>query len=177
MSRRVEADRIAAEFAKLDVPLAGRIAAPGLLDGTDVLLAGTTAFVGVGRRGNAIGRAGFAELARAHGYDVVEVALAPDVPALRSVASAVAPDTIVLAREKLDIAAFEGFRTIALEPGEESGAGVLCIGELHVIADLRYRTALQRMRRSGISVEGLDLYEYEKVGIVPSMLVLPLRRD
>src|SRR5580698_5436379 len=33
MSRRGEADRVAAEFAKIDVPVAGHIAAPGLFDG------------------------------------------------------------------------------------------------------------------------------------------------
>lgn len=176
MSRRVEVDRMAAEFARIDVPLSGRIAAPGLLDGTDVLLAGKTAFVGVGGRGNAIGRANFAQIARSHGYRVVEVALASDVPALRSVANAVGANAVVLAPEKLDAAAFEGFRTVALERGEESGAGVLCIGEKHVIADVRYRTAFGRMHRAGITVEGIDLYEFEKIGLVPSMLVLPLRR-
>lgn len=177
MSRRVEVERMAAEFAKIDAPLAGRIAAPGMLDGSDVLLAGTTAFVGVGKRGNAIGRAGFSEVARAHGYHVVEVALDSDVPALRSVVSVVGSNVLVLAPEKVDVTPFKGFRTIALERGEEFGAGVLCIGESHVIADTRFRTASQRMRRAGITVEGIDLYEFEKIGIVPSMLVLPLRRD
>ena len=56
MSRRAEADRMQAEFARLDVPLAGHIAGPGLLDGSDVMLAGKTAFVGVGARGNDVGR-------------------------------------------------------------------------------------------------------------------------
>jgi dimethylargininase len=176
MARRAEADRLESEFARLDVPLAGRIEAPGLLNGGDVLLAGRTAFIGVGSRSNAIGRMGFATVAQAHGYRVVEVALAPDVSSLRAVASAVAKDTVVIAPEKLDAAAFAGFRTIALERGEESAAGVLCIGERHVIADARYRTALARMRKAGIVVEGLDLYDFEKVGITPSLLALALKR-
>ena len=76
MSRRAEADRMQAEFAVLDVPLAGHIASPGLLDGNDVILAGETAFIGVGSQGNEAGRAGFAKLAQSHGYRVVEVKLA-----------------------------------------------------------------------------------------------------
>lgn len=177
MSRRGEADRIEAEFARIDVPIAGHIAAPGLLDGSDVLLAGGTAFVGIGSRGNAIGRAGFTSVARAHGYRVVEVALAPGVRSLRSVASAVAKDTVVLAPERLDVNAFAGFTIIPVDRGEEMGAGVLCLGEHHVIADVRYRTALARMRKAGIVVEGIDLYDFEKVGITPSMLALALKRD
>lgn len=176
MSRRPFADRVAAEFARIDVPLAGRIAAPGLFDATDALLVGSTAFVGAGARGNALGRRGFAEAARANGFRVVEVPLAPGTASLQSVAGVAGPETVVLATDRVDAALFAGFRTIALDRGEEAAAGVLCLGDDHVIADVRYRTALQRMRRCGIIVEALDLYEFEKVGITPSMLVLPLRR-
>jgi dimethylargininase len=177
MSRRGEADRVESEFSRLDVPIAGHIEPPGLIDGGDVLLVGHTAFVGVGSRGNALGRSGFAAVARAHGYDVVEVAMAPDVTSLRSVAAAVTRDTIVLAPHKLDVDAFRGFKLIPLERGEEQAAGVICLGEHHAIADVRYRTALARMRKAGIVVEGIDLYDFEKVGITPSLLVLALKRD
>jgi hypothetical protein len=33
------------------------------------------------------------------------------------------------------------------------------------------------MRRAGIAVESIDLYEFSKIGITPSMLVLSLKRD
>jgi dimethylargininase len=177
MSRRAEADRTEAEFARIDVPLAGHIVAPGLLDGNDVVLAGKTAFVGAGQRGNALGRSGFAEVARAHGYDVVEVPIGPDVPALRAVVGAVANDTLVLAADAVDPARFAGFKTIVLERGEELAAGVLCVDDRHVIADIRFRTALAAMRRAGIAVEAIDLYDFYKIGITPSMLALPLKRD
>jgi N-dimethylarginine dimethylaminohydrolase len=177
MARRAEADRMRAEFACIDVPLAGHIAAPGLLDGNDVMLARDTAFVGAGARGNELGRSGFSQVARAHGYRVVEVKLAAGVPALRAVAAAVANDAIVLGADKADPAAFSGFRTIVLERGEENAAGVICLGERHVLADVRYRTALSTMRRAGITVEAIDLYEFAKIGMTPSMLALALKRD
>jgi N-dimethylarginine dimethylaminohydrolase len=177
LSRRCEVDRMESEFARIDVPLAGHIAAPGLLDGNDVVLAGATAFVGVGSRGNELGRRGFAGIARSHGFRVVEVKLADDAPALRAVAGAVSPDTIVLGTDKVDVAAFAGFRTILLERGEAQAAGVLVLDERHVLADIRYRTALATMRRAGIAVEAIDLYEFGKLGITPSMLTLVLRRE
>jgi dimethylargininase len=177
MSRRGEAERIEAEFARLDVPLAGHIVAPGLLDGGDVLLAGNTAFLGAGKRGNGIGRNGFATVARARGYRVVEVALADGVASLRSIAGAVSHDTVVLGADKLDVGAFEGFKTILLERGESLAAGVLCLGEHHVLADLRYRTSLSIMRKAGLVVESIDLYEFAKIGVSPSMLALALKRD
>ena len=177
MSRRAEVDRMQVEFGRIDVPMAGHITAPGLLDGNDVLMAGDTAFIGVGARGNELGRAGFANLARSHGFAVRQVKLAPGVPALRAVAAAVAPDTIVLGGEKADASAFSGFKTIVLERGEELGAGVLCLDDRHVVADIRYRTSLAMMRRAGIGVEAIDLYDFTKVGITPAMLALVLRRE
>jgi dimethylargininase len=177
MSRRAEADRMQSKLARLGVPVAGHIAAPGLLDGNDVLLAGSTAFVGCGTRGNDLGRAGFAEVARAYGYRTVEVQLAPGVPALRYVATAIASDTIVLGADKANVAAFAGFKTIVLERGEEGAAGALCLSERHVLADMRYRTALSQMQRAGITVEAIDLYDFAKIGITPSMLALVLKRE
>ncbi|HTU83094.1 MAG TPA: hypothetical protein VMF61_13250 [Candidatus Acidoferrales bacterium] len=177
MSRRGESDRLEAEFERIDVPLAGHIAGPGLLDGSDVVLVGSTAFVGASARGNALGRTGFAHVATAHGYSVVEVPYDPSVPALSCVLAGVAPDTVVLAGSKVDRAPFAGFKTILLEIGEELAAGVLVLGERHVIADRRYRTAFSTMRRAGIVVEGLDLYDFAKIGITPSMLAMPLKRE
>jgi dimethylargininase len=177
MSRRAEVDRLQSEFGRIDVPMAGHIAAPGLLDGTDVVIAGGTAFVGVGKRGNDLGRRGFTQLARSHGFAVREVNLAPDVPALRAVAAAVAPDTILLGGDKVDASAFSGYKTVVLERGEELGAGVLCLDERHVVADIRYRTSLAIMRQAGIGVEAIDLYDFTKVGITPAMLALVLRRE
>jgi dimethylargininase len=177
MARRGEADRMESEFAHIDIPLAGHISAPGLLDGGDVLLAGNTAFVGIGGRGNALGRNGFSQAAIAHGYRVVDVKLAPGAPCLRSIAGAVAKDTIVLSPGLVDASAFAGFKTIFVESGEDLAAGVLPIGEHHVIAEMRYRTSLRALRKAGVVVESLDLYEFTKVGITPSLLVLALKRD
>jgi dimethylargininase len=177
MARRGEADRMESEFARIDIPLAGHIAAPGLLDGGDILLAGNTAFVGVGSRGNALGRNGFSQVASAHGYRVVEIPLAPGSPSLRSIAGVVAKDTVVLCAGLIDPSAFAGFKTILIESGEDLAAGVLPLGEHHVIAEMRYRTSLRALRKAGVAVESIDLYEFTKIGITPSMLVLALKRD
>jgi hypothetical protein len=64
-----------------------------------------------------------------------------------------------------------------LERGEENAAGVLCLGERHVLADVRYRTSFSIMRRAGLGVEAIDLYEFAKAGMTPAMLALALKRD
>lgn len=178
MVRRPESAWLEGEFEKRDFPIAGHIAAPGLLDGSDVLMAGHTAFIGVSRRSNALGRSGFAQIARAHGFNPVEVQLASGVASLRSVAGVAASDTLVLASEQyLDHAAFAGFKKLLTPPGDELGAGVLNLGEHHVLADMRFPRANEVMRKGGITVEAIDLYDFSRVGIAPSMLVADLKRS
>lgn len=176
MRRRAEADRMEALFTRIDVPIAGHISAPGLFDGGDALLLGDAAFIGVGARGNTLGRSGFSDIAGAHGYRVIEVKLAASVRSLRSVVSAVSHDTVVIAADLVDPEAFADFHTVILAQGEQLGAGVLCLGNAHVLTDVRYRTTSKLLRKARISVVSIDLYEFAKVGITPSQLVLPLRR-
>lgn len=176
LDRRAETDLVRAQFDEIDIPTSGEIAVPGLLDGSDVLLAGNTAFIGVSKRSNAIGRAGLAQIAAANGYRAVDVKLTADAPCLRSVANTVAPGTVVIAPDKVDGAAFEGFDLIELERGEDLGAGFLTIGQNHILCDVRYSFAHAQLRKTGIAVEAIDLYEFGKLGITPTQLVLPLRR-
>lgn len=176
MNRRGELDLMEQTFSQIDIPICGHVAAPGLLGGSDVLLAGNTAFLGVSRNSNAIGRAGFAQIAAANGYRTVEVKLAPRAPSLRAVASAVSADTIVIGADAVDHAAFAGFKLITLERGEELGAGVFALGDRRVLANMRFRTSLKQLRRAGIAVESIDLYDFGKVGLVPANLVLALKR-
>jgi len=176
MARRPEAAWLEKEFEKHDVPIAAHIAPPGLLDGGDVVLVGKTAFIGVSARGNALGREGFARIAKAHGFRSIEVKLSAGVQSLRSVCGVLSDDAIVFAPECLDRAAFAGFKTIAVEPGDELGAGVLNIGRQHVIGDVRFPRVLDALRKSGTRVEAIDLYDFERIGLTPSVLVIDLKR-
>ena len=178
MSRRPEAAWIERECARLDIPIGAHIVAPGLFDAGDVLLAGDAAFIAVSRRNNALGRRAFADIARAHGLRPFEVPIA-DAVSLRCVASAVSDQTVVVAPQFADPQVFRdaGFATIALERTEERlGAGVFALGERHVVADLRYPNAVAQLRKSGITVEAIDLYDFGKIGLVPANLVLATKR-
>ncbi|MBV9277997.1 MAG: hypothetical protein JOZ97_07160 [Candidatus Eremiobacteraeota bacterium] len=177
LDRRAELELLEAELTKMDVPIGGHIAAPGLLDGTDVFLAADTVFIGRTKRSNAVGRSGFAAIARENGYRTVEVGVDDSVRSLRSVVNAVAADTLVIAPNRVDAAAFSGFKLVAMELGQELCAGVFPLGERRVVADLRYGPSFRALQRSNIAVEAIDLYDFGKVGLVPSSLILPLKRS
>jgi dimethylargininase len=183
VERRAEVGSVQTALEGLGVPIVGRIVAPGLLDAADVTLAGETLYVGAPNAGsglrarsNALGRSQLAALAAAHGLRMVEVPCAPTVLRLRNVLSFVGRDTVVVAPERLDVGALSGLQLIELPLGEEYAAGVLALGERRVIANLRFRESLARLRKAKITVEAIDMWEFGKAGAGPFSLVLATKR-
>jgi dimethylargininase len=171
------------------VPIVGRIEAPGLLDGGDVLLGPDTLFLGVATRrqaetgipgfahGNAFGREQLAAFAASKGRKTIDVAMAAEVRRLRSVASFVDAETVLFAAGLLDGAAFAGLQTIVAPRGEDYGAGVLALGPRRVLTNLRFRETIPLLRKAKVFVDAIDLWEFGKIGATPSTLALALKRD
>jgi dimethylargininase len=183
IARRAETAAVEAVLAQLGVPIVGRIAAPGLLDAGDVTLCGETMYVGVPgdgaglrARSNGPGRAQLADLAAGQGLRTVEIPLAPTVTRLRTVLSFVGRDTVLVASDRLDTRALSGLTLIDVPLGEEYAAGVLALGERRLIANLRFRESLARIRKAKIAIEAIDLWEFGKAGAAPPALVLALKR-
>jgi len=188
VARRADVGALQTALERLGIPIVGRIEAPGLLDGGDVLLAGDTVYVGVPtprreeigipaqRHGNALGREQLAAFARSRSFAVVEVAMAGEVSRLRAVAALIDSKTLLLGAGVLDATAFGALKTIVVPRGEEYGAGVLALGNRRVLANLRFRETIPLLRKAGVSVDAIDLWEFGKIGITPSLLALAVKR-
>jgi dimethylargininase len=183
VERRAEVAAVERALAALGVPIVGRIEAPGLLDGTDIALAGDRVFIGVARpgtglrsRSNELGRRQFAALAEAADLRVVELAIARDVARLRSVFNVVAADTVIAAPDWIDLVPVRDMRVIEVPRGEEYAAGVIAFGERRVVANLRFRESIRLMRTAKIDVEAIDLWEFGKAGAGPFQLALAVER-
>jgi dimethylargininase len=180
---RAEVATVERALVACGIPIAGRIEAPGILDASDVALAGDRIFIGVPRpgsglraRSNAMGRAQLAAFAAAADLRVVELAIAPDVPRLRNVFNVVAADAVVAAPEMVDLVPVRDLRVIEVPRGEEFAAGVIAFGERRVVANLRFRYSIGLLRAAKIEVEAIDLWEFGKVGAGPFQLVLATKR-
>jgi dimethylargininase len=183
VERRGEVLAVERALVERGIPIVGRIEAPGLLDGTDVALAGERIFVGVARAGgglgarsNGIGRAQLAAFAAAADLRAIELAISPDVPRLRNVFNVVASDAVVAAPELVDLVPARDLQVIEVPRGEEFAAGVIAFGERRVIANLRFRESIGLLRAAKIEVEAIDLWEFGKAGAGPFQLVLALKR-
>lgn len=188
VARRGEAAAVEAILISEGVPVVGRITAPGLLDGGDIIVTHETVFVGVprarlgdvgiagGTHGNALGRAQLRAYVESIGRRYVEVPLWAEIRRLRAVAALIDDETIVVASGVLDAAAFGSLERIEVPRGEDYGAGLLPLGNRRVIANLRFRETLPRLRKARVIVDAIDLWEFGKIGATPGYLVLPFKR-
>jgi dimethylargininase len=183
VERRVNVAAVERAVTALGIPVIGHIAAPGLLDATDVVLAGDRAFVGVPRpgaglrpRSNELGRRQLAALLDAAGIRLIELATAPQVSRLRGAFNVVAADTAIAAAEQVDLVPVTGLRIVEVVRGEEAAAGVLVFGARRAIVNLRFRESIRLLRAANVAVEAIDLWEFGKAGVGPFQLVLPTKR-
>ena len=189
LKRRAEIAALEAALGRAQIPIVGRIEAPGLLDGGDVMLSGDTLYVAISKprqaetgipnsvHGNALGRAQLAAYARSVGLNVSEIPMAAEVKRLRSVAALIDATTVLYAPGLVDGSAFAGLEKIEAPRGEDYAAGVLALGNRRVLANLRFRETIPLLRKAKFAVDAIDLWEFGKIGATPSSMALALKRD
>ncbi|MBX6364369.1 MAG: dimethylargininase [Gemmatimonadetes bacterium] len=136
------------------------IDAPGTLDGGDVLRVGRTLWVGASSRTNADGIAQLRALLRPFGYRVEAVAVEGALH-LKSAATLVAPDLLLVNPAWLPPAAFDGMAHLEVDPTEPFAANALLVGTRLLCADAFPRT-LERLRRHGLDPLTVDASELAK---------------
>jgi dimethylargininase len=157
-SRRGEPASVAAALAR-HRPLA-RISEPGTLDGGDVLRVGRTLHVGASGRTNEAGIAQLARLLHPYGYRVEKTAFAGCLH-LKSAASFIPPDVLLLNPAWVEMAAFAGLRVIAVDEGESHAANTLTIGGTTLVSAAYPRTC-HLLETAGVTTRSVDVSELHK---------------
>jgi dimethylargininase len=170
-SRRDEPASLRAVLADRGLSVA-EIAAPGTLDGGDVLQVGDTIFVGRTTRTDDVAIGQLGELVAPLGRRVLPVAV-EDALHLKTAATALPDGRLVVRPGAVEPDTFAGREVLAAE--EPSGANVLVVGTVVVVAASAPRTAA-RLRAEGQDVRTVDLGELEKLEAgptCPSVLLPP----
>jgi dimethylargininase len=136
------------------------IEAPGTLDGGDVLRLGRTLFVGVGARTNDAGLSRLARLLAPFGYAVEGVAVERCLH-LKSAATLVADDLLLVNPEWVAAGAFGGARTLAVDVAEPFAANALLL-EGVVIFPAEYERTGRRLEDAGVRVRPVPAGELAK---------------
>lgn len=180
IERRREVAAVEAKLRDHGIPILGKIEAPGLLDGGDIVIAGNTAYIGVPSkkpRSNTLGRSQFSVVLASAGMQTAELPMDGSIPRLNDVFSSAAEDLIVAATDFVDTSAMRArAQVLAIPRGEEYGASLLPLGSRRVLANLRFRYAVPMLRKAKLDVIAIDLWEFGKVGGGPPSLVLPIKR-
>jgi dimethylargininase len=171
VERRAEVEGTEETVRALGLDIA-RIDEPGTLDGGDVLMVGTTLYVGRGGRTNGEGIRQLRRLAATKGFTVVPVPL-QRVLHLKSAVTALPDGTVIAADPSLlDTSPFPTMRIVP----EEAGSHVILLGEGTVLMATSAPRSAELFDDWGFDVITVDIAEFEKMeGCVTCLSVLVQR--
>ena len=157
-SRRGEVESVA-------VCLAGhrplqRIVAPGCLEGGDVVRIGRSLYVGASDRTNAAGIGQLATALAPFGYRVTAVEMR-DCLHLKSAATFIPPDLLLVNPAWVDPRLFDTRRLVAVDEAEAFAANTLTVAGVTLMSAAFPRTG-ERLSEAGISTRALDVSELQK---------------
>jgi dimethylargininase len=175
-SRQGEEEWMSGILDSMGEPLVGEIEAPGTVEGGDVILAGSVAFVGRSIRTNEQGIRQLASLLGAMGYEIRVVPLPDPILHLDKAMMLVGPERVIYCRGLVHEDSLRGFETIEILCDGPTTANVICLGENEVIVERANREVAERLSAKGVLVHELGLSEFVKGSGGPNCLILPVER-
>ena len=157
-SRRTEVESVAASLAG-HRPLK-RIVAPGTLEGGDVVRIGRNLYVGASGRSNAPGIEQLRAALAPFGYRVADVGM-HDCLHLKSAATFIAPDILLVNRAWVDPGVFDARTVVEVDEGEAFAANTLTVEGVTLLSAAFPRTE-ERLRTAGVTTRALDVSELQK---------------
>lgn len=160
----------------LGEPCVGEIKAPGTVEGGDVILAGSVAFVGRSIRTNDEGVQQLAAFLSGMDYEVRLISIPDSILHLDKAMMLVGPDRILYCRQLIPAESLRGFDIIETLCGGGTTANVICLGENEVIAERSNHEVVRQLKAQGLIVHELDLSEFVKGSGGPNCLIMPVER-
>lgn len=175
-SRQGEEEWMSGILDSLGEPFLGEIEAPGTVEGGDVILAGSVAFVGRSMRTNERGVQQLAAFLGAMGYEVRVVPLPDSILHLDKAMMLVGPERAIYGHGLVPEGSLLGFETIGILCGGPTTANVICLGGDEVIVERANQEVAKRLTAQRVVVHELDLSEFAKGTGGPNCLILPVER-
>jgi len=157
-ARRTESETIAAALSSFR-PLR-RIAAPGTIEGGDVMCCGKTLYAGVSRRTNQNGIEQLRAIVSPLGYAVIPVAVHGCMH-LKTACSWLGDGRLLMNRDWIDADVFTGLEIIDVPRDEPWAANVLRIGDV-IIMPAGFPHIADRLATIGLHLKLVDITELAK---------------
>ena len=175
-TRRGEEEWMSDALESIGEPPVGEINAPGTVEGGDVILAGSVAFVGRSIRTNDEGVSQISSFLRNMGYEVRTIYLPHSILHLDKALMAAGPTRMLSCSDYIPNAKLKGFEVIEVSCEGCSSANIICLGDNSVIVDRSNREVISRLEEHGLLVHAIDLSEFTKGTGGPNCLIMPVER-
>jgi dimethylargininase len=175
-TRQGEEEWMSEILSSLGEALVGEIEAPATVEGGDVILAGSVAFIGRSIRTNEKGVEQLGSLLRAMDYEMRVIPLPDSILHLDKAMMLVGPDRAMYCRGLIPEDALGGFEGIEIRCGGPITANVICLGGNEVIVERSNEAVGRQLEDQGLVVHMLDLSEFVKGSGGPNCLILPVER-
>lgn len=175
-TRRGEEEWMSGALESIAEPYVGEISAPGTVEGGDVILAGTVAFVGRSIRTNGEGVTQISSFLRTMGYEIRILYLPDSILHLDKVLMVAGPTRMLSCTDYIPNEKLTGFEVIEVSYGGNSSANIICLGNNNIIVDRSNREVITRLEGSGLLVHAIDLSEFAKGTGGPNCLIMPIER-
>jgi len=151
------------------------LAAPGTLDGGDILQVGRNLYVGLSGRSNAAGIAQLRAIVTRYGYIVVLVPFSGCLH-LKSAVTQVGPETLLGNRAWVSPEVFAGLGWLDVAPEEPRAGNALLVGDT-VLFPQAYPETAARLTARGITVQTVNVSELAKAegGVTCCSLIFTTR--
>lgn len=136
------------------------IAAPGTVDGGDVLRIGMKLYVGISGRSNKEGAEQMRTILKPYGYEIIEVAVNGCLH-LKSAVTQVADSTVLINKDWVDYEIFNSNPCIEVDPSEPYAANALWLNGT-VMYPASFPQTRKKLEEAGIQLRIVDASELAK---------------
>lgn len=155
----------------------GAITAPGTVEGGDVVLAGTVAFISTSARTNEEGVRQFTNIMEPMGYEIRVIALPASILHLDKVLMTLSQEQILHCVRSVSPQQLKGFDGIGITCGGDVTANVICLGDRELIINSSNSSVIELLDGKDYLVHDLDLGEFAKGMGGPNCLIMPVVRS
>ena len=173
-SRRGEEDWMARHLESLGLKSIGSITGNGTVEGGDVILTGSIAFIGLSGRTNQEGVNQISAILNSMNFEVRSIAVPGPFLHLGGAMSILSSDDVLCCQGIFPVDFFDGFARIDVPRDNFVTGNVISLGNHEIIAEKTNAAAIEILKQKGYMIHSLDLSEFVKGTGGPSCLILPL---
>ncbi len=174
-TRKGEEGLMSSTLNSLGEPCIGEILDPGTVEGGDVILCGSVAFIGHTQRTNLEGIKQFSDMLTPLNYEIRVLEVPERYLHLDQTIGVLGSNRLIYISDLYPNEVFDGFDAFPFT-NKEYNVNCICLGENTILAPASNIELIKRAEEIGVTIHIVDLAEFWKGTGGPNCLIMPLER-